>query len=500
MTITALERRRVHEETAARVITPAACLIGKDWISDTDAGPMSHINPTTGRPQGRIAVATAREVDEAVRVARRAQPPWQDTPVNQRRTVLLNIAKELRSQADDFALIGALEMGVPTVQARGAPILAADYFEYYAGWADKLVGQVVPVYPTAAFDYTLPEPYGVIAAVINWNGPLTALGRKVAPALAAGNTIVAKSPELAPFALQKAAELFLTCGLPQGVFNVVTGDASTGALLVGHPGIDKISFTGSGGTARAVMATATQNLTPLTLELGGKSANIVFADGDLAAAAETAVFGTVKNAGQGCLLPSRLLAQSGIYEEMCDLVLKRLATVSVGDPLAQVDMGPVISAGARDRILKTIDDASRSKYGTLLTGGKRLADDLADGYFIEPTVFGDVDPGTSLAQREVFGPVLSIMRFDDEPGAIELANSTPFALAAYVHTNDLGRAHRLASRLRAGYLSVNGVNPMPPTAPFGGMGESGFGREGGAAGIDEFVQIKNVWIGLPGKS
>ncbi len=391
----------------------------------------------------------------------------------------------------------ALESGTP-VSIGSAGRLAVEYLRYFAGWADKLEGRSIPVWPQPGFDYTRLEPVGVVAVLIPWNGPLTSIGQKVAPALAAGCCVVLKPSELAPFVALRFAEWALEAGLPPGVLNVVPGDAETGAALVGHAGIDKISFTGSGATGVRVMTSAAANLTPVLLELGGKSALLVFDDADLDAAAATAVrLGIVVGSGQGCVLPTRLLVQDAVYDEVVERVAGLVARVELGDPLSTAtQMGPVIDARACSRVLGVIERA-RSDGATLIAGGSRAGGDLAAGYFIEPTVFGDVDPDSDLAQREVFGPVLSVLRFGDEAGAVALANGTRYGLGGFVFTNDVNRAHRLAAAFDAGYVGVNGFPMLPAAAPFGGVKESGFGREGGREGIEEFLRTKNVFVSTP---
>lgn len=483
--------------TSRNLLGAAPLLIGANLLPESSAGIAEHINPTTGRPQSTFVVAGAPEVGEAVDAARAALPGWRSLPVDARRRALLAVASALRRAGARFDEIAAYEAGVP-LKPGGVALKCADYFEFYAGWADKLNGAVVPVYPGRALDYTVLEPFGVIGALLSWNGPITAIGRKVAPALAAGNTVVVKSPELAPFSAHHFGRLCLEAGVPPGVVNVIAGGPAAGDALVRHPGVDKITFTGGVATASKVAAAAAAAMTPGVFELGGKSANIVFPDADLArAAAMAAQFGAVQASGQGCLLPTRLLVHEDAYDEILAHVLSRVGSVRVGDPLdGETEMGPVISREACHRILDLIEGARARGDGRLLVGGDRLQGSLSGGYFIPPTVFGEVSNSSDLAQNEVFGPVLSVLRFGSEEEAVRLANASAFGLAAYVHTRDLSTAHRVVAALDAGYVSVNGFNPMPPTAPFGGFKQSGYGYEGGWAGIAEFLRTKNVYIGL----
>jgi acyl-CoA reductase-like NAD-dependent aldehyde dehydrogenase len=375
---------------------------------------------------------------------------------------------------------------------------AADHFEYFAGWADKLEGAVIPVWPGEALDYTLREPYGVVGLIIPFNGPLVSMGLRVAPALATGNTIVLKPSEFAPYGPLRFAQMCAAAGVPPGVFNVLPGDGSSGQALVEHPGVDKIHFTGSVPTARDVLTRAAHTIKPVALELGGKSANIVFADADLDQAAGMAVIASVvAMSGQTCICPSRLLVEASIYDDFVDRVVAQAEAVAIGDPFASGTlMGPVISEAACQRILGVIEQGQTDQAGALLTGGSRAGGELANGYFVQPTVFGEVDNQSSLARNEIFGPVLAAMRFEDEAHAVSLANDTDYGLAGYVHTADITRGHRMAAALDAGYLSINGWAMMPPGAPFGGNGRSGIGRLGGRSALDEFLRTKNVFVGL----
>jgi len=343
--------------------------------------------------------------------------------------------------------------------------------------------------------YVRLEPYGVIAVIPPWNGSMMGMGQKCGPALAAGNAVVAKPPEVSPFGMLRFAELALEAGLPPGVLNVVVGGATTGSALVGHPGVDKISFTGGSATARILMESAARNLTPLALELGGKSPNVVFPDADLdTAAAMAAHFGTALLAGQGCALPTRLYVHDDVYDEVVAKVVTLLASTPVGDPLDPATfVGPVVTEAAMGRILGVIDRA-KGDGAELLAGGARLGGDLADGWFVEPTVFGEVDHDSDLARNEVFGPVQAVLRFTTEDEVLAKANDSAFGLGAYLHTSDNRRVQRFARELESGTVVVNGMGGISPATPFGGYKQSGFGREGGRAGIEEMVRRKTVFV------
>ena len=476
---------------------PGSMLIGERWSDAGTGGHYTHVNAATGQPQAELTLAGGEDVDAAVEAARGASEEWRNWKADRRRDVLLTLAELIRQNAAEFAEMLILEVGATARTAHGpSTAMLAEFTTYYAGWTEKLEGAVIPVYPQDALDYSVPEPFGVVAALIPWNGPLTPLGMKVIPAVAAGNTVVVKPPELAPFTTLRFGQLCLEAGIPPGVVNVVPGGIATGEALVGHPGVDKITFTGGSTTAPRVLASAAANITPVVLELGGKSANLVFDDSDLAQAVPFAATVAMLRSGQVCLAPSRLLVQRAVYQQVVDGVVATMGALKVGDPRDQSTfIGPVVSAGHCARIEGIIEQAKQAGSGRLVYGGHRMGDDLADGFYLSPTVFADVDNASALAQEEIFGPVLTIIPFDDETEAVRMANDTRYGLSAYLWTEDLKRAHRVARRLVAGSVCVNGFG-LPPNAPFGGVKHSGYGREGGRAGIDEFLRSKNVLIQL----
>ncbi|MDA4084292.1 aldehyde dehydrogenase [Mycolicibacterium hassiacum DSM 44199] len=486
----------VHSTLPDKLPRPRLVVGGED-LTETTGGVYEHHYAATGEVQAEVPLAGGEEVDAAVAAARAAFPAWRDLDLNRRRDILLELARRLVADSERLGAIATLEVGTPNLLAGSAPAMAADWFSYYAGWVGRSAGEVVPIPAGGALDYVLDEPLGVIGAIIPWNGPLISIGMKVAPALAAGNCVVLKPPENAPFSALRFAELAAEAGLPPGVLNVIPGGAEAGSALCSHPGIDKITFTGGGETARKVLASAAQALTPVVLELGGKSANIVFPDADLDAAATMAVSaGLMMLSGQGCMLPTRLLVHNDVYDEMVARVVAGAEALVVGDPWEPTTMmGPLATAAQLDRVTRAVETAVTQQAGKLLGGGDRPAG-LDAGYFYRPTVFGDVDPASDLAQKEIFGPVLAILRFGSEEEAVELANNTEYGLAAYIHTRDLRRAHVLASALDAGGVAVNGFPIVPSSAPFGGVKQSGFGREGGLWGLREFQRTKNVYIGL----
>jgi aldehyde dehydrogenase (NAD+) len=444
-----------------------------------------------------VPLAGPDEIADAVGAARDAFGVWRRWRVDERRDALLRLAELVRAEAATIGAVLTLEAGVPAAVGAGLPRRAADYLAYYAGWADKLEGSTVPIFPENAFDYTLIEPLGVIGIISTWNGGISSICRKAGPALAVGNTVVVKPMELAPFSVMRFAELALEAGIPPGVVNVVPGDGAAGQALCEHPGVDKISFTGGIDTARKIMAAALTNVTPVVLELGGKSGNIVFPDADLAAAGTFSGAVCMGMAGQGCVFPTRLIVHEDVHDQILERVVATAGALPLGDPLdATTVVGPVIDEGHRDRIMGMIDAARAEGSGEVVLGGERVGGDLSDGFFIRPTVIDRVDSRATIAQEEVFGPVLSVMTFADEEEAVALANDTRYGLAGYVHTDDLRRAHRVAAALDAGYVSLSSFAALPASAPFGGFGRSGIGKEGGREGLLEFTRTKNVYLGM----
>jgi aldehyde dehydrogenase (NAD+) len=466
-------------------------LIDGVWRASADGGTYRHCNPATGQVQAEVGLAGVTDVDDAVRSARAAQEEWGTRSPGARAAVLFRLADLLDAHATEAAELAALDNGTPvSVMKPGA--YAASWVRYYAGWCDKLQGEIIPS-GRGRHSVRL-EPFGVIAAIPPWNGSMMGMGQKCGPALAAGNAVVAKPPELAPFGMLRFAELALEAGLPPGVLNVIVGGPTTGAALVGHDDIDKISFTGGSATGRTLMQTAARSLTPLALELGGKSPNIIFSDADLDAAAAMAAYaGPALLSGQGCALPTRLYVQAEVYDYVTAKVVETVKALPVGDPLDPATLvGPVVSEAAMERILGVMEQAE-ADGAELLVGGSRLGGELAAGWFVAPTVFGEVDHDSDLARNEVFGPVLAVLRFHTEEEVLAKANDSDFGLSAYLQTRDVERIDRFVRRLVAGTVAVNGMGRSTPAAPFGGTKSSGFGREGGRAGIEEMVRQKTVF-------
>jgi acyl-CoA reductase-like NAD-dependent aldehyde dehydrogenase len=473
-------------------------LIGGDWVSRTSAGTYDHIYAATGARNATIAMAGAAEVDRAVAAGWEAQREWMSFTVDRRRDLLLDLSDLVQERLDELTRLNVHDYAVPLAMSPAHPAQLVRFLRYYAGWVDKGLGQSAPVSGLPDVNLIEREPYGVVGVIIPWNGPMYVLGMVVAPALAAGNAVIVKPPELAPLSSLRFGELCLQAGLPAGLVNVLPGGAEGGDALVRHPRVRKIHFTGGGATAKLITRAAADNLTPVATELGGKSANLVFADADLQQAAFlSAMTGPIGQSGQSCACGSRILVEDRVYDEFVNCLVDVIEDARIGDPFDAATMvGPVVSAGACDRILGVIDEAVATGTGELLTGGKRLGGELADGYFIAPTVFGGVDNHSPLATIETFGPVVSVMRFNDEEEAIALANDTDFGLVAFVETTNLERAHRVARRLEAGTIWVNSPPDIVPTGPYGGHKQSGVGRAGGLEGLHEFLQVKTVRIGM----
>jgi aldehyde dehydrogenase (NAD+) len=480
-------------------LSDARLLIGGDRIDRTSGGKLDHYYAGNGQQLGVVHLAGPEEVDAAVRAAQKAAPAWRGLPGPERRRLLFRLADKIREHADDFARITTLEMGAASNIAQWTSPMASDWFDYYAGWADKIESSVVPVAPAQGFDYTLGEPYGVAGLIIAWNGPLFFIGMKAAPALAAGNCVVIKPSELAPYSSILFAELALEVGFPEGVINVIPGAGDAGDAMSRHPGIGKLSFTGSVGTARKIIQASAETIKPLTLELGGKSAHLIFPDADLDTVVPfAAMLGLGVNSGQGCACGTRILVHEDVHDDVMSRLVGVVDSLPVGDPFdPKTVIAPLISAAARDRVCGLIDAAVAGETGTLVTGGRRPGGDLADGYFVEPTVFDNMPNESPLAQTEIFGPVVSVTSFSDAAEAVRMANATDYGLAAYVSTQDVGLVHGIAAQLQAGSVWVNGYTQMAPSAPFGGYGHSGYGREGGKAGLEEFLRVKNVFVGVP---
>ncbi|GAB6258632.1 aldehyde dehydrogenase family protein [Peribacillus sp. N1] len=466
------------------------------WTDSLSGETFETISPGTGEVHALVSQGGEEDLNHAVKAARKAfeSGPWATMSPSDRGRLLYKAAQKMWENSDFLAEVESKDNGLPINETKHIALPSTiDVLEFYAGLANKVQGDTLAS-PHNRFNYTLKEPLGVIGAIVPWNFPLMLTMWKLAPALAAGNTIVIKPAKETSTSILELAKLFQEVGIPDGVINIVPGPGSTvGSALASHPDVDKIAFTGSTDTGRLIMQAATKNLKPVSLELGGKSPNIVFDDATLEDAVNGAMFGIYFAQGQVCASGSRLFVQESIYDKFMDLFASKVQSIRVGNPLeATTQMGPQVSA----QQLKTIEKyvaIGLEEGAELVTSGQR---GKKNGYYFTPTIFGDVTNEMTIAREEIFGPVVSVIRFKDEEDALRQANDTIYGLASGIWTNDLKRAHRMARRIQAGTVYVNTYSMLDSTTPFGGMKQSGFGRELGVQAMDMYTHSKSVWIDL----
>lgn len=458
------------------------------------------INPATGEVLTQVTEASSGDVDRAVVAARRAfddrSGPWRKMSASERGRLIWRFADLLEKNIEEFAELETLDNGKPIFESRYVDMpMVIDVLRYFAGWATKIQGETVNTIETA-FTYTLREPVGVVGLIIPWNFPLLLASWKLGPALACGNTVILKPAEQTSLSTLRFGELAIEAGIPAGVLNIVTGGPATGKSIVAHPGIDKIAFTGSTAVGKEIMRGAADTLKRITLELGGKSPNIVFADSDIDGAVKGAINGIFYGKGEVCNAGSRLFVERKVQDEFLDKLVARAKKLQPADPLhPKTRLGAIVSHEQMQTVLGYIE-AGKQEGAKLIAGGTRVSVDNGKGYFIEPTIFGGVTNEMKIAQEEIFGPVLATLSFDDVDQVVELANRNPYGLAAAVWTNDIKKAHTVSRLLKAGTVWINTYGLMDAALPFGGYKSSGFGRELGAHAIEHYTEMKTVWLNL----
>lgn len=467
-------------------------LIGGEWQPSASRETFETLNPATGELLCPVASGDAKDANRAVAAARKAFPAWAAMMPADREHLLRKFASLMQAHQDELAQLETLDNGKPySIAFNIETNVAIGQMYYYAGLPTKLKGETYPVSSPGYHVYTRREPLGVCAAITPWNYSIVMAVQKIGPALAAGNTLVLKPAEQTPLTAIRLAELALEAGIPPGVLNLLTGYGHTaGSALTHHTDVDKVAFTGSTQVGKAIMQAAAGNLKHISLELGGKSPLIIFDDADIERAAETALWAIFANSGQNCVAGSRLYVQAGVYDKVIDMLANRTADLKVGAGLNDdTEIGPLISQTQLDRVMRYVDEAD----GQRVVGGERTN---GSGYFMQPTVLRDMPDDSAVATEEIFGPVLATFKFDNEAEVIERANSSRFGLAAGIWTNHLGRAHRMAAALKAGVVWVNTYDWFDPSVPFGGTGESGYGRELGTQVMDMYTELKSVWVNI----
>lgn len=472
--------------------------IDNEWVEPSSGKYFPSESPFTREVWAEVPEGTAEDVDRAVRAAHRAFKSWSKTPGVERGCLLRELGRLIKENAEHLAVSEVMDNGKLILEMLGQANSLSGWCDYYAGFADKIQGDTIPVDMPNMFSYTIREPLGVVGAIVPWNSPLLLTMWKICPALAAGNTVVVKPSEIAPVSILELAKLFKEAGFPPGVFNVVTGYGNVaGDALSKHPLVRKVAFTGSTNTGRAIIRNSAENFAHVTLELGGKSPNIIFSDADLDNAVNGVLQGIFAASGQTCMAGSRVLVQRSIYDQVMEELVKKAKEIKIGNPLdPQTQLGTVAFEGQFNKVLDYVHIGVKEGAELVYGGKKADVEEYPDGFFIEPTIFGNVKNSMRIAQEEIFGPVASVIPFEDEDEALEIANDIDFGLASAVWTNNIQRAHRMARDLHAGTVWINNYRKVSYAVPFGGYKASGIGRENGLEAIYEYTQLKTVWIDL----
>ncbi|MDX1660302.1 MAG: aldehyde dehydrogenase family protein [Gemmatimonadota bacterium] len=480
------------------VLVPGRLFIGGEWVDAESGKTFEVVNPAKGEVLTEVAEGDAPDVDRAVGAAREAfdSGAWPETSPRERARILWDVARGLEARKDEITRVETLQNGKPLFESGIDLDMTIETFEYYAGWTTKIEGETIPLSVPNQFGYTLREPVGVVGAIVPWNFPLNLASWKVAPALAAGCTVVLKPASETPLTALLLAEIAAEAGLPDGALNVVPGGGRTaGEALVAHEGVDKIAFTGSTAVGQRIAKVAADTLKRVSLELGGKSPNIVFDDADIGYAAKGAITGIFYGKGEVCAAGSRLLVQESAHDELIDAVAEGTGKMTVGDPFEKgTRIGAIVSERQMETVLDYIEKG-RDEGAEVVAGGERV-EELAPGYYVQPTVFDGVTPEMTIAREEIFGPVLATLTFDDVDEAIERANDTMYGLAAAVWTRDVKKAHYVARRLKAGTVWINTYNLYDAAMPFGGYKASGYGRDLGRHALEQYTETKAVWVDL----
>ncbi len=487
-------------EPTAGAVEAYRMVIGGEHVDAAEGRTFEVTNPATGRTLATAPLGGREDVDRAVAAARRALDDpkgFSSWSASKRGRTLMKLSNLVKQHLEELARLESANVGKPITSARGEVLGTALVFEYYAGAANKITGQTIPV-SKPGLDFTLREPIGVVGLIVPWNFPINMASWKLGPALAAGNACILKPASYTPLTAIRLGELALEAGFPPGIVNVVTGPGGTaGAALAAHPGVGKVAFTGETTTGQEIMRLASNNVKKVSLELGGKSPNIVFADADLERFARESPYSVFDNCGQDCCARSRILVERSVHDRVVELFAEATRNVKVGDPTDDAtEVGPMVHPRQRERVLDYVEKGRDEGAAVVVGGGVPDDDRLADGAYVLPTVFDEVRPDMTIAREEIFGPVVSVIPFDSEDEALRIANATPYGLSGSIWTRDIGKAIRVAKGLESGVISINSNSSVHTEAPFGGYKMSGIGRELGMAALDLYTEVKNVFVDL----